>query len=100
MTNSFPCNRADPPPLFRDVAPTERPELFIKKLQLCTYTFDFTDPTVDLKEKEIKRVTLQELVDYINSGSGKFTEVVRFLFLFLTRLLVQLIIPSRHIYKY
>ena len=48
----------------------------MKKLQICTFIFDFTDPTIDAREKEIKRATLQELVDYINTGNGKFTEVV------------------------
>jgi serine/threonine-protein phosphatase 2A regulatory subunit B' len=67
---------ADPLPSFRDAPTGDRQDLFIRKLQLCTYTFDFTDPTLDLKEKEIKRATLQELVDYINSSNGKFTEVV------------------------
>lgn len=28
------------------------------------------------REKEVKRQTLLELVDYVNTGTGKFTEVV------------------------
>ena len=68
---------ADPLPSLRDCPQAERQAVFIKKLQLCAYTFDFSDPTAELKEKEMKRATLQEMVDYINSGSGKFTEVVR-----------------------
>lgn len=35
------------------------------------------DPAANVREKEIKRQTLLELVDYVNSGSGKFTEQVR-----------------------
>ncbi|KAJ4826435.1 hypothetical protein Tsubulata_013626 [Turnera subulata] len=38
--------------------------------------FDITDPTKNLKEKEIKRQTLLELVDYVTSPSGKFTETI------------------------
>eukprot|EP00982_Pelagococcus_subviridis_P009908 30957-Pelagococcus_subviridis.AAC.14 len=62
--------------LFRDVVAAERQTLFIKKLQLCSYTFDFTDATAHVREKEIKRQTLLELVDYVNQGQGKFTEAV------------------------
>ena len=38
--------------------------------------FDFTDATAHVREKEIKRQTLLELVDYVNQGQGKFTEAV------------------------
>jgi serine/threonine-protein phosphatase 2A regulatory subunit B' len=62
--------------LFRDVVASERQNLFIKKLHLCSYTFDFTDATAQVREKEIKRQTLLELVDYVNQGQGKFTEAV------------------------
>lgn len=60
--------------LFRDVPVSERPALFIKKLQLCSYCFDFTDATAHVREKEMKRQTLIEIVDYINQGPGRFTE--------------------------
>eukprot|EP00898_Chlorokybus_atmophyticus_P003755 jgi/Chlat1/4380/Chrsp29S04525 len=67
---------AEPLPSFRDVPASERQALFVKKLHLCSYVFDFTDATNHVKEKEIKRQTLLELVDYVNTGSGKFTEAV------------------------
>lgn len=38
--------------------------------------FDFMDPVFDLKGKEIKRATLNELVDYISAGRGVLTEPV------------------------
>ncbi|KAK3023591.1 hypothetical protein RJ639_044051 [Escallonia herrerae] len=63
-------------PSFRDVPNSEKQSLFIKKLNLCCVVFDFTDPTKNLKEKEIKRQTLVELVDYVTSANGKFTETV------------------------
>lgn len=63
-------------PSFRDVPASERQVLFSKKLQLCTFTFDFLDPSRHVREKEIKRQTLLELVDYVNTGQGKFTESV------------------------
>lgn len=63
-------------PGFRDVPSSEKQNLFIGKLNLCCVVFDFTDPTKNVKEKEIKRRTLLELVDYVTSASGKFTETV------------------------
>jgi len=62
--------------LFRDVPVNERVALFGKKLQLCSYCFDFTDPAINAREKEIKRQTLIEIVDYVNQGTGRFTEQV------------------------
>jgi serine/threonine-protein phosphatase 2A regulatory subunit B' len=56
--------------------PTERPELFLKKLKQCHVTFDFSDPMSDLKGKEIKRQTLTELVEYITNARGCITENV------------------------
>ncbi|EXC31382.1 Serine/threonine protein phosphatase 2A 59 kDa regulatory subunit B' eta isoform [Morus notabilis] len=63
-------------PSFRDVPNSEKQNLFIKKLNLCCVLFDFTDPVKNLKEKDIKRQTLVELVDYIASANGKFPEAV------------------------
>ncbi|KAL2505306.1 Serine/threonine protein phosphatase 2A 57 kDa regulatory subunit B' theta [Abeliophyllum distichum] len=63
-------------PSFRDVTNSEKQILFIKKLNLCCVVFDFTDPTKNLKEKDIKKQTLVELVDYITSVNGKFSETV------------------------
>ncbi|KAG4153403.1 hypothetical protein ERO13_D04G181100v2 [Gossypium hirsutum] len=63
-------------PAFKDVPASERQNLFVKKLNLCCVIFDFTDPTKNLKEKEIKRQTLLELVEYVTSANGKFSDVV------------------------
>lgn len=63
-------------PSFKDVPNAEKQNLFIRKLKLCCAVFDFTDPTKNLKEKDIKRQTLVELVDYVSSANGKFPEVV------------------------
>ncbi|KAK6155257.1 hypothetical protein DH2020_009505 [Rehmannia glutinosa] len=63
-------------PSFRDVPNAEKQNLFIRKLSLCCVLFDFTDPSKNLKEKEIKRQTLVELVDYVASANGKFSETV------------------------
>ena len=65
-----------PLPAFKDVQTAEKQTLFVKKLHLCAFTFDFTDQGRHVREKEIKRQTLVELVDYVNTGTGKFTEAV------------------------
>ncbi|CAI5466783.1 unnamed protein product [Closterium sp. Yama58-4] len=58
---------AEPLPLLKDVGAQEQQALFIRKLRLCSYLFDFNDPMKNVKEKEIKRQTLLELVGYIES---------------------------------
>ncbi|KAG2567010.1 hypothetical protein PVAP13_7NG226800 [Panicum virgatum] len=66
----------EPLPAFKDVVASEKQNLFVKKVNLCCALYDFTDPTKNLKEKEVKRQTLMELVDYVTSANGKFSEVV------------------------
>ncbi|XP_011867605.1 PREDICTED: serine/threonine-protein phosphatase 2A 56 kDa regulatory subunit epsilon isoform isoform X1 [Vollenhovia emeryi] len=63
-------------PLLKDVNAAEQEELFIKKLRQCCVAFDFMDPMADLKGKEIKRSTLNELVEYITAGRGVLTEPI------------------------
>ncbi|KAF4792523.1 Serine/threonine-protein phosphatase 2A 56 kDa regulatory subunit epsilon isoform [Turdus rufiventris] len=58
----------------KDVPSSEQPELFLKKLQQCCVIFDFMDTLSDLKMKEYKRSTLNELVDYITISRGCLTE--------------------------
>ncbi|KAL9331998.1 hypothetical protein ACSQ67_001608 [Phaseolus vulgaris] len=69
-----PSGTIEPLPLFVDVAVSERQNLFIRKLQICCHVLDFSDTLKSIREKEIKRQTLMELVDFIQSGSGKITE--------------------------
>lgn len=59
---------------FKDVTNAERPNLFISKLNLCCVVFDFSDPNMNSAEKDIKRQTLVDLVDYIHSTPPRFTE--------------------------
>ncbi|MBA0558421.1 hypothetical protein Golob_015439 [Gossypium lobatum] len=70
-----PMSAVEPLPLLRDTPVSERQNLFMRKLQICCFLFDFTDVLKSAREKEIKRQTLLELVDYIQSGSGKITEI-------------------------
>lgn len=62
-------------PSLREVPLSEKQALFVKKLHLCAYSFDFSDTTF-MREKEIKRQTLIELVDYVSNGPGRFNEAV------------------------
>lgn len=57
-----------------DVSAQEQPELFLKKVQQCCTLFDFMDTLSDLKMKEYKRSTLNELVDYVTVSRGYLTE--------------------------
>ncbi|CAH9076845.1 unnamed protein product [Cuscuta europaea] len=59
---------------FKDVPTSEKMNLFISKLSLCCVVFDFTDPSKNTSEKELKRSTLIELLDFISSNPPKFTE--------------------------
>ncbi|GFS35008.1 protein phosphatase 2A regulatory B subunit family protein [Actinidia rufa] len=62
-------------PKFRDVPSSEKHNLFVKKMKMCCVVFDFSDPSKNFKEKDIKRQTLLELVDYISSINSKFNEL-------------------------
>nr|XP_028956005.1 serine/threonine protein phosphatase 2A 57 kDa regulatory subunit B' beta isoform isoform X1 [Malus domestica] len=60
-------------PLLLDAAVSDRPALLLKKLQLCSFYCDFSSSLKSAGEKELKRQTLMELVDFIHSGSLKLT---------------------------
>lgn len=65
---------SSPPVCVAEVPAPEQPELFLKKLQQCCTVFDFMDTLSDLKMKEYKRSTLNELVDYVTVSRGYLTE--------------------------
>lgn len=64
-------------PLMKEVPLSDRHVLFIKKLQICCHSFDFMDTMKSAREKEIKRQTLAELVDLVQSGSCKLNEIMQ-----------------------
>jgi serine/threonine-protein phosphatase 2A regulatory subunit B' len=67
---------AEPLPLLKDVGSSEKQNLLIRKLGLCCVVFDFTDPSPkNAREKEMKRQTLLELVEFVGSYSGKFSDL-------------------------
>lgn len=59
---------------FKDVPNSEKMNLFISKLSLCCMVFDFSDPTKSTTEKDLKRITLIELLDFVASGPPRFSE--------------------------
>jgi hypothetical protein len=65
-------------PALRDAPPAKREELFVLKLKLCSVIFSFEDPMADKRGKDMKRQTLLELVDYVNTPAGQkiFTESI------------------------
>lgn len=64
-------------PSIREAEPSAREELFVQKLRQCSVVFDFaTDPLSDLKYKEVKRSTLNELTDYVLSCQNVITEMI------------------------
>ncbi|KAG0191107.1 hypothetical protein DFQ28_000906 [Apophysomyces sp. BC1034] len=60
-------------PLLDDVPASQRQDLFVKKLKLCRVLFDFGDVQSDQRNKEIKRQTLQELLDFLGMNRGGIT---------------------------
>mmetsp|Transcript_97685 Transcript_97685/g.174019 ORF Transcript_97685/g.174019 Transcript_97685/m.174019 type:complete len:455 (-) Transcript_97685:75-1439(-) len=63
-------------PKLRDAPVSERPELFVKKMQACCAIFDFGSENTNQKDKEAKRQTLLEIVEYVNSTRNCFPESV------------------------
>uniref|UniRef100_A0A9J2P6T0 Serine/threonine protein phosphatase 2A regulatory subunit n=1 Tax=Ascaris lumbricoides TaxID=6252 RepID=A0A9J2P6T0_ASCLU len=64
-------------PSIKEAEPSAREELFIQKLRQCCVVFDFaTDPLSDLKYKEVKRTTLNEMTDYVLSCQNVITEPI------------------------
>lgn len=62
-------------PALKDASPSEREDLFMRKLKQCCVLFDFvTDPLSDLKWKEVKRGALNEMVDYVSVNRQVITE--------------------------
>lgn len=75
----FPANAAvavEPSASFKDVPIAEKLNLFVSKLNLCYPVYDFNDPSKNSIEKDIKRQTLIELIDFVVSGPPRFTEPV------------------------
>lgn len=60
-------------PSFDEVSSEEKIPLFIAKVDQCNIMFDFNDPSFDIQGKEIKRYTLQELIEFIVTNRLTYT---------------------------
>ncbi|KAF2497229.1 serine/threonine protein phosphatase 2A [Lophium mytilinum] len=61
-------------PGFHEVPPNKREELFMQKIDQCNIIFDFNDASGDMKSKEIKRLALHELLDYVANNRQVITD--------------------------
>ncbi|KAI9828858.1 MAG: Serine/threonine-protein phosphatase 2A 56 kDa regulatory subunit delta isoform [Phylliscum demangeonii] len=61
-------------PGFHEVPPNRRQELFMQKIDQCNVIFDFNDASGDMKSKEIKRLALHELLEYVANNRQVITE--------------------------
>jgi len=57
-----------------ETPPSERPQLFLRKLHQCRVLFDFNDASAELRGKQIKAQTLHEMLEYITTQRGVITE--------------------------
>lgn len=63
-------------PGFHEVPPNRRQDLFMQKIDQCNVIFDFNDATGDMKSKEIKRLALHELLDYVANNRQVITDAM------------------------
>uniref|UniRef100_A0A7S2G0K5 Serine/threonine protein phosphatase 2A regulatory subunit n=1 Tax=Haptolina brevifila TaxID=156173 RepID=A0A7S2G0K5_9EUKA len=69
------AEKIEPLPSFKDTPAGERQKLFIRKLHLCSKSMDFYEANDNTqRDKEIKRLNLLEIMDYINTTKGVFNE--------------------------
>ncbi|PUU77648.1 phosphatase 2A regulatory B subunit-domain-containing protein [Tuber borchii] len=61
---------------FHEVPPQRRQDLFLQKLEQCNVIFDFNDASADMKSKEIKRLALHELLDYVANNRSVITDAM------------------------
>jgi len=64
-------------PNLKDAQDDEKENLFIQKIKQCSVVFDFiNEPFSDVKDKEIKRAALMELVEYLMVTRGLISEPI------------------------
>mmetsp|Transcript_46949 Transcript_46949/g.102091 ORF Transcript_46949/g.102091 Transcript_46949/m.102091 type:complete len:476 (-) Transcript_46949:103-1530(-) len=59
----------------REAPPGERTELFRRKMEICAVVFDFHNDS-NQRDKEAKRQTLLEIVEYVNNTRNCFNEAL------------------------
>ncbi|XP_062502738.1 serine/threonine-protein phosphatase 2A 56 kDa regulatory subunit epsilon isoform-like isoform X2 [Corticium candelabrum] len=63
----------EPLPQFKDTPSDQQEHLFLRKLEQCRVMFNFDDPLSNLKEKEVKRSCLSEILDFLMKGRNVLT---------------------------
>ncbi|ESO07316.1 hypothetical protein HELRODRAFT_98671 [Helobdella robusta] len=64
-------------PLLKEASPADKESLFLQKIQQGSVIFDFQrEASSDIKYKEVKRATLNELVEYISNNRNVLTDPV------------------------
>ncbi|KAG8875520.1 Serine/threonine-protein phosphatase 2A 56 kDa regulatory subunit delta isoform [Tulasnella sp. 331] len=63
-------------PTFAEVPHNSRTELFVQKLNQCSFLFDFNDASSELKGKQIKAAALHDMLEYITTQRGVITESI------------------------
>ncbi|KAG5357083.1 Serine/threonine-protein phosphatase 2A 56 kDa regulatory subunit delta isoform [Yarrowia sp. C11] len=61
-------------PGFNEVPFRKRAELFLQKVKQCNTIFDFGDPSSDIQGKDIKRMALHELLDFVTNTRITITD--------------------------
>jgi len=62
-------------PKLREAPPADRGDLFRRKMEVCSVVFDFHNEA-NVREKEAKRQTLLEIVEYVNNTRNCFNEAL------------------------
>lgn len=62
-------------PKLREAPPAERADLFRHKMEVCAEVFDFYNDS-NQRDKEAKRQTLLEMVEYVNNTRNCFNEAL------------------------
>jgi len=65
-----------------DASANELPSLLVRKFKQCCTMFDFDDPLSEVRSKEVKRLCLVELVEFISkpgimNSEELYTEFMR-----------------------
>ncbi|GKA63392.1 serine/threonine protein phosphatase 2A 57 kDa regulatory subunit B' kappa isoform-like protein [Tanacetum coccineum] len=68
----------DPHVPFKDVQSSDKQRLLISKLNICSKLYGFHDQNQASMEKDVKRQTLLEIIDFLASESPKLTEPAMF----------------------
>lgn len=73
---SFNINKTFELTCLTEVPSNNREDLFMKKLNQCNVIFDFTNASMDIRSKEIKREALHELLEYVTNNRNVITEPI------------------------